>query len=62
MASAEADPLVQEHQMRTGKVCDFEKPFNLEEFKQVFSEFEAIAWDEWDQLQHYLKKSNQSKL
>lgn len=49
MISAEADPLVQEHWMRVSKICDFEKPANLEEFKQVFSEFETIAWDEWDQ-------------
>lgn len=49
MSSAEADLQVQEHWMRVSKVCDFEKPVNLEEFKQVFSEFEAIAWDDWDQ-------------
>ena len=39
---AHHNPEVQKLWQRFGEVCDFESPTNIEEFSQMFSEFEAI--------------------
>jgi hypothetical protein len=43
---AEADPVMQKHWMTLSKLCEFEKPINLVEFQQPFSEFETIDWND----------------
>jgi hypothetical protein len=40
--NAQADPVIQQHWMALSKLCEFDKPMNLIECQQPFSEFEAI--------------------
>jgi hypothetical protein len=44
---AQADPQIQHHWMKLAKMCEFEKPMNLVEFQQPFSEFEVIEWSDF---------------
>jgi hypothetical protein len=43
--TAQTDPVIQQHWMALSKLCEFEKPMNLTECQQPFSDFESIEID-----------------